>query len=153
MILIKPKRGNQNSPVPIADRLWPRLEWQPNGCWLWTGKVSQGGYGHIGIKRGDRWHSENVHRVAYELINGAIGSGLEIDHLCGNKLCCRPNHLEAVSRIENIRRQPRCNGVYCKRGHILSDKNTYTYRGLKKCKMCHAMATRRYLDKRRNQCF
>lgn len=59
-------------------------------CWEWTGKAASG-YG--------------AHRRVYEWLRGPVPEGLELDHLCRNKLCVRPDHLEPVTRAENMRRR------------------------------------------------
>ncbi|MEU4016199.1 HNH endonuclease signature motif containing protein [Microbacterium sp. NPDC028030] len=68
-----------------------------DGCWIWGGPISSSGYGRIG--------SLYTHRVSYEIHVGAIPEGLQIDHLCFEKLCANPDHLEAVTQEENLRRQ------------------------------------------------
>jgi hypothetical protein len=69
-------------------------------CWQWQGALDTGGYGNI------RYRSKLflTHRIAYIHFNGPIPPGLEIDHLCRNRACCQPKHLEAVTRSENILR-------------------------------------------------
>jgi hypothetical protein len=69
-------------------------------CWTWVGAVTSRGYGSFGYE-GRIW---STHRLAYELLVGAIPAGLTIDHLCRNKLCCNPAHLEPVTLAENLRR-------------------------------------------------
>lgn len=65
-------------------------------CWPWTGPTVRG-YGRLHGRRA-------THRVAYELLVGPIAEGLTLDHLCRNKLCANPAHLEPVTLAENIRR-------------------------------------------------
>lgn len=69
-------------------------------CWLWTGKQHKKGYGLIQV-RGKR---QRAHRYVYEQLVGPIPEGLEIDHLCRNKPCVNPDHLEPVTLRENLRR-------------------------------------------------
>jgi hypothetical protein len=83
----------------MALKVFGRIRLGPNGCWLWTGSTN-GRYGHIRLQKKLR----RVHRIAYEFCIGPIGNN-EIDHLCNNKLCLNPEHLEAVTGFENRRRQ------------------------------------------------
>lgn len=74
---------------------------EPNtGCWLWIGGTISTGYGSFSINS----IAVAAHRISYELHKGAIPVGLQIDHLCKVKMCVNPDHLEAVSRKENMRR-------------------------------------------------
>lgn len=94
--------------IPLADRFWPKVNkhsgrwWRGTECWEWTAKRSPTGYGYIG--RGGRAGMRLVHRLSYELAYGEIPEGLEIDHRCRNRCCVRPEHLEPVTHLENIRR-------------------------------------------------
>lgn len=71
-----------------------------DGCWEWLGSKTSNGYGQVAIKR----EIFKAHRVVYEWLVGTIPRGLEIDHLCRNRSCVRPDHLEPVTRVVNIRR-------------------------------------------------
>ena len=83
-----------------------RLE-KTDTCWLWTGVPNLKGYGVFNTK--PRRHM--AHRFAYLLWVGPIPPGYEVDHLCGVRLCCRPEHLEAVTHRENVRRSANHVGV------------------------------------------
>lgn len=99
------------------DRLYRRVGVDPRtGCWLWFGSKNTSGYGVVGI--GDA-RNGYTHRVAYTLFVGPIPAGLTIDHLCRNRACCNPEHLEAVEQGDNVRRSPRANRTTCRKGHPL----------------------------------
>lgn len=82
-----------------------------------------------------------AHREAWEDKYGPIDEGLVIDHVCENKRCCEPDHLEPVTCQENIRRQAKCNSTHCQNGHEWTEENTYTHLSTdgyvkRACKQC-----------------
>lgn len=91
-------------------------------CRVWLGHISPEGYGKI--------RAHYAHRRSYELRVGPIPDGLVIDHLCSNRWCVEPRHLEPVTHTENIRRAYRQIEA-CPRGHAYGDDNP---RG--KCRPC-----------------
>lgn len=83
--------------VSFKQRFWSKVEYLgPDECWEWTAGKLDNGYGQFWKTEGN----QNVlaHRTAYELMVGEIPDGLTIDHLCRNRACVNPNHMEAVSR-------------------------------------------------------
>jgi hypothetical protein len=87
--------------VILMDRFWAKVEPEPNsGCWLWTGAIGGGGYGHFRLGRIVR----ASHRIAYEAMRGQHAAGLELDHLCRVTTCVNPWHLEAVTHKVNMHR-------------------------------------------------
>lgn len=107
----------------------------PDGCWIWTGARSTTGYGHTTI-RGKYW---GAHRLSYEAHVGPIPAGLDLDHLCRVRECVRPDHLEPVTRSENVRRglpfkkaAPR--PTHCPKGHPYSEDPS----GRLRCRTCSA---------------
>lgn len=110
-------------------------------CQIWTGAVNHQGYGRVylsvnGIKRKGR--SVLAHRLAYELEYGAEAlRGLTVDHLCYRPLCCNPNHLEAVTAQENVRRASE-RVTRCPRGHLYDEENVdFNERGHRRCRQCN----------------
>ena len=71
-----------------------------NGCWVWQGSATDGGYAQLRIDG----TVEYVHRWSYRQHKGEIPPGTEIDHLCRNRLCMNPDHLEAVTPATNVQR-------------------------------------------------
>lgn len=108
-------------------------------CWTWTAAQAGGGYGKFQVKR----KAVYAHRFAYELAKGKIPRGLQIDHLCRNRLCVNPAHLEAVTCRENLLRGEgltalRSKQRSCIRGHKFTKSNTRVRaNGTRKCRLCH----------------
>jgi hypothetical protein len=71
-----------------------------SGCWLWEGKTHPSGYGFFNAN-GRKIYA---HRYPYEYLNGPVPPSLELDHVCENKACIRPDHLDPVTHAENMRR-------------------------------------------------
>lgn len=90
----------------VGERLWSRVAQTDNGCWEWLGMVRENGYGSFATRRPDgKWTYTTTHRAAYVDQVGPIPDGWEVDHLCRNRGCVRPDHLEAVTLQENRRRR------------------------------------------------
>lgn len=86
------------------ERFWNRVE-KTESCWNWTGHVSKKGYGRSGI--GHEWiKTRAAHRASYEMKNGPLPGGLQIDHLCHNRRCVRPDHLRATTNKQNSEHKP-----------------------------------------------
>jgi len=79
----------------------------PHKCWNWTKGISQHGYGKFTARINGKRQTFMAHRVAWECFRGQIAAGYALDHLCQNKLCCNPDHLEPVTHAENSRRGKR----------------------------------------------
>jgi hypothetical protein len=87
--------------VSPEQRFWRHVVRDPDTeCWEWTAARKNGGYGSLAIGRGNVY----AHRFAYEMLVGPIPTNLELDHLCRNRGCANPAHLEPVTRRVNVLR-------------------------------------------------
>ena len=93
--------------APARLRFHQRIVIDELECWIWQGTSNGSGYGMISV------HGRTVcaHRYAYELYVGMIPRGYDLDHLCRRRLCVNPDHLECVTRRENVRRGVRARAV------------------------------------------
>lgn len=112
-------------------RFFGRIVRSPSGCWEWRGDHDSSGYGRT-YYRGTQ---TATHRIMAAWVFGPIPTGFEknIDHLCRNRICCNPSHLELVDWGENVRRgfaagraHPNRNKTHCPKGHSYSGANLYT---------------------------
>jgi len=131
------------------DLFWRKVEPAENGCWVWTAGKYPNGYGHVHIRTGfKRYRDAGAHRIAWALVHGSVpADGLVIDHLCRNRACVNPAHMEAVPQRENVlrgdspavARERWRSQTHCKRGHSLTDsENVYIIptTGSRQCKAC-----------------
>jgi hypothetical protein len=138
--------------VSVIDRISDKFL-VGDGCWTWTASLDSHGYGQI--NSGGRGKPLPAHRVVYEMINGPVPVGLDLDHLCRNTVCVRPDHLEPVTRAENIRRGEAGQVhkarmallTHCKHGHEFTPANTYTGKNAngnprRVCRKCKAIRER-----------
>jgi len=139
----------------IPERLEQKIVRVPeSGCWIWTGALHRNGYGHFKIPN-SRSHLL-AHRGVYAIERGEIPEGMDLDHLCRVRCCVNPDHLEPVTRRENLRRggvidQLRARAAaanaatHCKRGHPMTPENTYVYPKSRHraCRICQLAANRR----------
>lgn len=127
--------------LTIPQRFWSKVHVLPNGCWIWTAATSHRGYGlfRVGSRSDSSRKSIHAHRFAYECLVGTIPLGLQSDHLCRNRACVNPSHIELVTAQENAQRG--LNGrlkTHCAQGHPFNKTNTYrNQRGWRKCRTCN----------------
>ena len=120
-------------------------------CWEWRAARNRGGYGQTNRRSQPR----EAHRRSWEALVGPVPDGYQLDHLCRNRACVRPAHLEPVTRRENVRRgisPPALNArkTHCKQGHRLSGANlSITSSGNRECKMCRRKWNRRNMRRYR----
>lgn len=127
-------------PRPAGLRLLEQMDLVPGSrCWRWTGSSDRQGYGRIGTTAGK---NTAAHRIAYETFVGAIPAGLVIDHLCRNKWCVNPDHLEPVTQAENVRRWAR-SLTSCRHGHAYPDNLRRTPSGSPYCAECNRIRARK----------
>ncbi len=136
--------------APAAERFWAKVE-KTDGCWLWTAARQPSGYGRFGVSLG---RTVFAHRLAYEMAHGAIPDGLELDHLCRNRGCVRPDHLEPVTHRENLLRGDgipgrRARQTHCIHGHPFDAANTAIRRGCRECRACNTERVSRAYWKRK----
>lgn len=125
-----------------------------DGCWLWL-IPGHDGYGRIGLGGRDDGVGY-AHRVVYEALRAPIPDGLQIDHLCRQRACVRPSHLEPTTHRENTLRGVNFIAVNaktagCPQDHPYNETNTYVdARGSRACRTCRRERTRIYKAARRH---
>jgi len=105
--------------------------------------------GYVHMSRG-----RLAHRAVYEALVGPIPKGLSLDHLCRNRACVNPEHLEPVSLVENVMRGVSPHAVnarktHCAHGHAFTAENTYMVRGERVCRACGRERSRTYIARKR----
>lgn len=145
------------------ERFWAKVDAEGD-CWEWTGAIGNHGYGvfcETGARNGQR-KTRTAHRYAYELLVGPIPDDMTLDHLCRNRPCLNPDHLEICTPGENARRahagrallrprppkvrKTRQPGTHCRRGHAFAGDNLYVVpaTGQRMCRTCKTAKDREY---------
>lgn len=124
--------------APAEERFWDRVQKRgPDECWPWI-VTNRQGYGAFRVNG----RTIAAHRFSWLLAGGSLPEGLELDHLCRNRACQNPRHLDLVTRRVNILRgegQPAKNAraTHCVNGHLLSGANLrFRSDGTRRCAAC-----------------
>lgn len=141
---------------PVEDRFWEKVSGGDyTECWTWMASTKEGGYGQFNVQP----EVVLAHRYAYISLVGDVPEGLELDHLCRNRACVNPWHLEPVTRSVNVVRgtaptvtSARHRAVTaCPYRHRYDEANTSVYQGRRRCKTCMRERARDAYARRRAQ--
>jgi hypothetical protein len=130
-------------PQPTPDELawfFTRVSFASSGCWLWRGCLSGKGYGCA--------YNTSAHRATYIWFKGEIPHGYHVDHLCRVRHCVNPDHLEAVTPGDNVRRGTMLRTT-CKSGRHPRGDRLYEGRHWGTCRLCRLESRERWLNKTR----
>lgn len=138
----------------LPERFWVKVKHDVSTeCWFWTAYKTKNGYGCFNYKGGKYY----AHRAAYDALVGSLpdwkATGMVLDHLCRNRSCVNPKHLEVVTQKENLKRgnsgeatgKMQLAKTHCPLGHPYAGENLYVCPiGKRQCKTCRRIAQQRY---------
>jgi hypothetical protein len=145
---------------PPAERFWPKVDKggpvparRPDlgPCWIWKGALADNGYGRFNVTKKLQ---RPAHAFSLELSGVELSPGDVTDHLCLVKACVRPDHLERVPQLENLRRADAAYGIrtavtHCPQQHEYTPENTRAYRGRRYCRTCERDKARERMRRKR----
>jgi hypothetical protein len=162
-LTLKIRKKPGPKPIPTDIRFWKNVEITIGSCWIWTAYKKPNGYGQFNEKIGTVKKTLYAHRFSYEMKNGHVPEGLELDHHCRMRSCVNPDHLEAVTRYVNVHRSvlppPSRNAMkmFCDQGHRFDHKNTWhemnkddSVKG-RHCRECHRIREAARRDRLRGE--
>jgi HNH endonuclease len=141
---------------PVMERFFEMVE-KTSTCWNWIGTKGVEGYGRFTLPRtfakthplyANRSRFTLAHRFLFQEVNGRIADEMTLDHLCRNRACVNPQHLEVVSQKENLHRSPIAPAginnrkTHCVRGHELVPGNLRRSNSRRACLACHTVTRR-----------
>ena len=129
------------------ERFWSKVD-RTDACWNWIGAINEKGYGLFRFNG----KTSKAHRVSYILTFGGIDDNMVMDHLCRNRKCVNPKHLDPVTQKENIGRglsgkvnNSQSRKTHCPKGHEYSGVSKIGTRICHKCKVINQMAYKKRL--------
>jgi len=131
----------------FEEWFWEQVEKRDDGRWEWKGWKDKAGYGVVTVM---------AHRLAYMLTTGAIGKGLALDHLCRERDCVNPAHLDPVPNTVNIMRgvgfgAKNAAKTACHKGHPFDEANTGFWKnGGRYCRICKRASSRAFARRKEN---
>ncbi len=141
----------RNRGIPTAERFWMKVDKRGiNECWPWLAHTTSNGYGRFKLNN----RLILAHRMAYEMYKGPIPESLTLDHLCRNRICVNPAHLEPVTLKDNNLRgfsfaAQNAKKTHCAHDHPFDLLNTYfSHEGGRACRKCRVLRNRKYKAKR-----
>jgi len=131
----------------LDNRFWNKVD-KMGCCWYWVAVLSGNGYGQFWLNG----KMKLAHILSYEDKFGKTPDGLELNHICRNRKCCNPDHLEAITHSENIQKgiSVNRNKTHCPQGHEYNEENTYirSNRNHRECRICKRIQCSQYYQRK-----